>query len=118
MGIILIVGLVLGIISGLLGTTLLVVTALFLTRMQLATHTQVWRVFTPAMGLLTSLFLGFAYLYTRYRLVWDSNEGGGGVPDYSDWFQNLYISGFVYTLVPGLAALFAFVAVLFLSPRK
>lgn len=118
MGIILIFGLLLGILSGLLGSALLIVTATFLTRMQLTTHTQVWHIFTPAMGLLTSLFLGFAYLFTRYRLVWDSNNGSGGTPDYSNWFQNLYISGFVYTLAPGLAALFAFVAVVFLSPHK
>ncbi|MCZ2203247.1 MAG: hypothetical protein O1I87_15080 [Cylindrospermopsis raciborskii PAMP2012] len=115
MGIILLFGLLLGILSGLLGSTLLIVAAIFLTRMQLTTHIQVWRVFNPTIGLLTPLFLGFAYLFTRYRLVWDSSDG---TPDYSNWFQNLYVSGFVYTVAPGLAALFAFVAVLFLSPRK
>jgi len=118
MGIILLFGLLLGILSGLLGSTLLIIAAIFLTRMQLTTHIQVWRVFNPTMGLLTPLFLGFAYLFTRYRLVWDSSDGSGGTPDYSNWFQNLYVSGFVYTVAPGLAALFAFVAVLFLSPRK
>ncbi|BAZ89440.1 hypothetical protein NIES932_09190 [Raphidiopsis curvata NIES-932] len=118
MGIILIFGLLLGILSGLLGSALLIVTAIFLTRMQVTTHIQVWHVFTPAMGLLTPLFLGFGYLFTRYRLVWESSDGGVGTPDYSNWFQNLYVSGFVYTVAPGLAALFAFVAVLFLSPRK
>jgi hypothetical protein len=63
-----------------------------------------------------SQFYDFSNLFLAK--AWDSSDGSGGTPDYSNWFQNLYVSGFVYTVAPGLAALFAFVAVLFLSPRK
>ena len=118
MGMILLFALLLGISRGLLFSILLMVTALFLTRIQLASHVQVWRIFTLAMGIITPSLWVIAYFYTRYQMVWDSSHGSGGPPDFSNWLQNLYISGFAFAFSPGLAAGLAFVAVLVLSPRK
>ncbi|MCU0517166.1 MAG: hypothetical protein MUC60_09935 [Oscillatoria sp. Prado101] len=118
MGIVLIASVIFGIATGSVVSELLVVSALLLTRMQIAGHSHVWRTFALAMGSLLPVLWFVAYLYCRYQLAWESDSGTSGPPDFSRWFQNLYVSGLAFAASPGLAAMLAFVAVLVLSPRK